>query len=54
MYIAAAYEKFIKWQNGFLDYIIKYSSNNKNLNYFIENMENKIPIYQANKKIKYY
>ena len=49
MYIAAAYEKFIKWQNGFLEYIIKNSSNNKNLNYFIENMKNKIPIYQANK-----
>ena len=49
MYIAAAYEKFIKWQNGFLEYIIKYCSNNKNLNYFIENMKNKIPIYQANK-----
>jgi len=49
MYIAAAYEKFIKWQNRFLEYIIKYCSNNKNLNYFIENMKNKIPIYQANK-----
>jgi hypothetical protein len=49
MYIASAYEHFIKWQNGFLEHIIKYSSKNKNLNYNIENMKNKIPIYQANR-----
>ena len=49
MYLASAYENFIKWQNEFLEHIIKYGIGNKNLKNYIENIKIKIPIYQANK-----
>ena len=49
MYIAAAYEKFIKWQNDFLEPIIKNGENNKSLYYYIKNLKTKIPIQKANK-----
>ena len=48
MYIAAAYQNFIEWQNGFLEHIIKMGTKNKNLNYYIENMKIKIPVQKAN------
>ena len=49
MYLASAYENFIKWQNEFLEHIIKYGIGNKNLKNYIENIKIKIPIYQANR-----
>jgi len=49
MYIAAAYQKFIEFQNGFLLPIIKSTKfNNGNLNYYMENMKKKIPVQEAN------
>ena len=48
MYLVAAYENFIKWQNEFLNYIIENGVNKSNLNLYIENMKNEIPIYEAN------
>ena len=49
MYIAAGYDNFIKWQNDFLEPIIKNGKNNKSLYYYIKILEKKIPIQEANK-----
>jgi hypothetical protein len=38
MYIAAACQNFINWQNGFLQPIIENEKFNGNLRYYIENM----------------
>ena len=51
MYIAAAFEYFIKSQNEFLEYIINNGENNKNLNYYIDNMKKSIPVQYANEKL---
>ena len=48
MRLAAGYENFIKWQNGFLNHIIKAGVNNKYLSCYIEGMNKKIPIQDAN------
>ena len=48
MYLASAYQNFINWQNEFLQYIIKNCKNKKNLDFYIESMNNKIPVYEAN------
>ena len=48
MYFSAAYENFISWQNDFLNYIIENGANKSNLNIYIENIKNEIPIYEAN------
>ena len=47
MYLAAAYQNFINWQNGFLKYIIKEGAEKSIFNYFIENMNKKVPINEA-------
>ena len=48
MYIAAGYQYFIKLQNEFLNYIIKHGKDKPYLKLYFENIENKIPIYEAN------
>ena len=48
MYLAAAYQNFINWQNGFLQHIIDNSSNKNYLNSYLENMKKKIPIHESN------
>ena len=48
MYLAAAYENFVKWQNEFLEFIISNGSNKENLKFYIENMSKKINIQDAN------
>ena len=48
MYIAAGYQYFIKLQNDFLNYIIEHGNDKPYLKLYFENMENKIPIYEAN------
>jgi hypothetical protein len=48
MYIAAACQNFINWQNGFLQPIIENEKFNGNLRYYIENMKKKIPVQEAN------
>ena len=48
MYFSAAYENFISWQNDFLNYIIENGANKSNLNIYIENIKNEVPIYEAN------
>ena len=48
MYIAAAYQNFISWQNEFLQPIIDSATFNKNLHYYIENMKKKVPVQEAN------
>ena len=50
MYIAAAYQNFIDWQNQFLDGLIEPLKDNDNLNHFVKNMERKIDIQKAKKK----
>ena len=50
MYIAAAFEYFIKSQNEFLDHIInngENNKNNKNIYYCIDNMKKRIPVQYA-------
>ena len=49
MYLAAACQNFISWQNNFLNSFIESATINENLRYFIENMKKKIPIQDANK-----
>ena len=44
MYIAAAYQNFIKFQNEFLEYIINNGNNNKKLDFYIDNLRKKICI----------
>ena len=41
MYIAAAYQKFIDWQNSFLDGLIEPLRQNGILHHFVKNMEKK-------------
>ena len=48
MYLAAACQNFISWQNEFLQTIIESRNFNKNLNYYIENMKKKVPLQEAN------
>ena len=48
MYLAAACQNFISWQNEFLKPIIDSSKFNGNLRYYIENMKKKIPVQEAN------
>jgi hypothetical protein len=50
MYIAAAYQSFITWQNSFLQSIIDSEKLNENLNYYIENMLKKVQVQEANSK----
>ena len=48
MYIAAGYEFFIKLQNEFLNFILENGKDIPHLKYYFENINNKIPIYEAN------
>ena len=48
MYIAAAFEYFIKSQNEFLEHIINNGENDKNIYHYIDNMKKSIPIQYAN------
>ena len=47
MYIAAACQNFISWQNKFLQPIIDSATFNGNLHYYIENMKKKVPVQEA-------
>ena len=49
MYLAGGYEQFIKWQNEFLNPIIRALDKNKNgiLYYFNENLKHKIDVQKA-------
>ena len=47
MYLAAAYQNFIGWQNNFLLSIIDSETKSKTLNYLINNLKNKIPVQDA-------
>ena len=49
MYLAAACQNFISWQNGFLQSIIDAEKFNGNLHYYIENMKKKVPLQEANR-----
>ena len=49
MYIAAAYQKFINWQNVFLDRLIEPLRQSGILHYFVKNMKKKIDIQKAKK-----
>ena len=48
MYMAAACQNFISWQNEFLQPIIESATFNGNLHYYIENMKKKVPVQEAN------
>ena len=48
MYIAAAYQNFINWQNEFLQYIIDKGKNKKNLDFYIDELNKQVPVYEAN------
>ena len=50
MYIASAYENFIKWQNNFLDSLITQLKLNGILHHYVEDMENGIDVQKATKK----
>ena len=47
-YLAAACQNFITWQNNFLQPIIETAIFYGNLNYYVDNMKNKIPVQEAN------
>ena len=47
MYIAAAYQNFIEWQNNYLDKLIDPLRHNPFLNHFIKNIQKKIDIQNA-------
>ena len=49
MYIAAAYQNFITWQNNFLDKILEPLKNNPFLNHFAKSIEKKIDVQKAKK-----
>ena len=49
MYIAAAYQNFIEWQNNFLDSIIEPSKQSGLLHHFVKNMEHTIDVQKAKK-----
>ena len=48
MYLASAYQNFIKWQNEFLNHIIKNDSKKEIFKCYLENLKKEIPIYDAN------
>ena len=48
MYLAAAYQNFINWQNGFLQHIIKNGEEKDKFKCYLENMKKRIPIHDAN------
>ena len=48
MYLAAACQNFITWQNDFLQSILDSARFYGNLHYYIENMKKKIPVQEAN------
>ena len=47
MYLAAACQNFIEWQNQFLQPIIESEIQNSNLKYYIKNLKNKVPVQDA-------
>ena len=49
MYIAAAYQNFIEWQNNFLDSLIEPSRQSGILHHFVKNMEQTIDVQKAKK-----
>ena len=49
MYIAAAYENFIEWQNNFLDSLIEPLKQNGILHHYVKNMEQTIDVQKAKK-----
>ena len=49
MYLAAACQNFITWQNNFLQPIIDSVGQNGILHYFLKNMKKKIPVQSAKK-----
>ena len=48
MYIATAFEYFIKSQNEFLEHYINNGENDKNIYNYIDNMKKSIPVQYAN------
>ena len=48
MYIAAGYEHFIKVQNEFINFVMDHGEDKPYLKFYFDNMNNKIPIYEAN------
>jgi hypothetical protein len=50
MYLAAACQNFIEWQNNFLQPIINSETHSRNLNYYIQNLKNKIILCHQNQK----
>ena len=48
MYLAAACQNFIKWQNDFLSSILVSADLNGNFQLYIENLKKKIPVQEAN------
>ena len=49
MYIAAAYQNFITWQNNFLDSLIEPLKQSGILHHFVKSMENTIDVQKAKK-----
>ena len=49
MYIASAYENFIKWQNNFLDSLIEHLKKRGILHSYVKNMEKPINVQNATK-----
>ena len=47
MFLASAYEKFISWQNNFIDYIISNNNMNGILNSYVSQLEQNIGIQEA-------
>jgi len=47
MYLAAACQNFIDWQNSFLKPIIHSEIHNTNIKYYIQNLKNKVPVQDA-------
>jgi len=47
MYIAAACQNFISWQNGFLQQIIDSNAFDGILHYYVKNMRKKVPLQKA-------
>ena len=48
MYLAAAYQKFISWQNQFLQFVIDNGADKSSLSSYIDNIKRRIPIHNAN------
>jgi hypothetical protein len=48
MYLASAYQNFIKWQNEFLEFIINNGCHKENLKVYIESLKKEINIQDAN------